>query len=50
MIGHNGGGDALVLKPMDDDPATLEHAVYWWDHETSELHLAADDFNELKKS
>jgi hypothetical protein len=49
-IGHNGGGDALVLKPMDDDPTTLEHAVYRWDHETSELHHAADDFNELNKT
>jgi len=49
-IGHNGGGDALVLKPMDDDPAILEQTVYWWDHETSELHHAADDFNELNKT
>ena len=49
-IGHNGGGDALVLKPMDDDPTTLEHAVYWRDHETSELHHVADDFSELNKS
>lgn len=49
-IGHNGGGDVLVLKPMNDDPATLEHVVYWWEQRTSELHIAADDFNELNKS
>ena len=49
-IGHNGGGDALVLKPMADNPTTLEHTVYWWDHETSELDVAAHDFNELNKS
>ncbi|MEM8671535.1 MAG: SMI1/KNR4 family protein [Planctomycetota bacterium] len=49
-IGQNGGGDALVLRPMAKDPKTLEHSVYWWDHETSELHLAADDFVDLNKS
>jgi len=49
-IGHNGGGDALVLKPMDNDLTTLEHAVYWWDHETSELHHVAEDFNDLNKT
>ena len=48
-IGHNGCGDALVLKPMVDDPKTLKHTVYWWNHETSELHHAADDFSELNK-
>ena len=50
MSKMNGGGDALVLKPMVDDPTTLEHTVYWWDHETSELHRAADDFSELNKT
>ena len=49
VIGHNGTGDALVLKPMDDDPSCLEHSVYWWEMETSELHLVANDFNDLAR-
>ena len=45
-IGHNGGGDVLVLLP---DPAAERYAdaVYWWDHETGELIRVADTFEEL---
>ena len=45
-IGNNGGSDLLVLLP---DPAGGRYAdaVYWWDHETGELHPAADAFEEL---
>jgi hypothetical protein len=45
-IGHNGGGDMLVLLA---DPATDRYAdvVYWWDHETGELSQVADAFEEL---
>ena len=50
VIGHNGGGDLLVLKPMTDDATTLEHTVYWWDHETSEIEAVADDFADLNKT
>ncbi len=50
VIGHNGGGDLLVLKPMRDDPKTLEHTIYWWDHETSEVEPVADDFTDLNKT
>lgn len=46
-IGHNGSGDALVLKPMADDPSCLEHTVYWWEMGTSEIHHVADDFGDL---
>ena len=49
VIGHNGGGDLLVLVPMHDDPTTLQHAVYWWHGETSELEPVADDFSELTR-
>lgn len=49
-IAHNGSGDALVLKPTAEDPTILEHAVYWWDHETSQLELVADDFGDLPKT
>ena len=45
-IGHNGGGDKLVFLPRTDAPRFAD-AVYWWDHETGELHKAADDFDEL---
>ena len=46
-IGNNGGGDLLVLVP---DPVGVRYAdaVYWWDHETGQLHLAANSFEELK--
>jgi hypothetical protein len=27
----------------------LGDAVFWWDHETGELHGVADDFADLKK-
>lgn len=53
-IGANGGGDLLVLIPVSDlpsqQPVTLQHVIYWWDHETSELEAVAMDFSELKKS
>ncbi|KAA1257441.1 SMI1 / KNR4 family protein [Rubripirellula obstinata] len=50
VIGENGGGDSLILKPMDDHPDTLQHAVYWWDHETGESHSLVDDFGDLPKT
>ena len=36
--------------PMPDHPDTLQHYVYWWDHETGEVEVVADDFDELTKS
>jgi hypothetical protein len=49
-IGANGGGDLLVLMPMSQHPDTLQHSVYWWDHETGEVELIADDFGDLPKT
>ena len=49
-IGANGGGDLLILIPMTDHPDTLQHTVYWWDHETGEVEDVADDFNDLSKT
>ena len=49
-IGANGGGDLLVLIPMPDLPDTLQHTVYWWDHETGAVEPVADDFNDLSKT
>jgi hypothetical protein len=46
-IGANGGGDQLVFMPQSDAPELLSHEVYWWDHETGELHKVADDFGDL---
>jgi hypothetical protein len=45
-IGDNGGGDKLVFLPDPDAPRFAD-AVYWWDHETDELHAAADAFEDL---
>jgi hypothetical protein len=50
VIGANGGGDLLILLPMEDDPTTLQHTVYRYDHETGELERIADDFSDLSKS
>ena len=46
-IGANGGGDQLILIPQADHPELLDHAVYWWDHETGDIHKVADDFGDL---
>jgi hypothetical protein len=46
-IGHNGGGDKLVFLP-EPGTARFADAVYWWDHETDELHLAADAIEDLR--
>jgi SMI1 / KNR4 family (SUKH-1) len=45
-IGHNGGGDQLVLL-ADQETDRYADAVYWWDHETAELNKVADAFEEL---
>jgi hypothetical protein len=47
-VGENGGGDELILLPQSDRPDLLSHEVYWWDHETDEIHKLADDFSELR--
>ena len=46
-IGNNGGGDLLVFR-AGSDAARFADTVYWWDHETGELHKASDDFDELE--
>ena len=48
-IGHNGGGDQLVLLP-EQGADRFGDAVYWWDHETGELNQVADDFEDLLKA
>lgn len=50
VIGHNGGGDLLVLASDPSDPERLQSAVFWWDHETSEIEEVAEDFGDLKKT
>lgn len=47
VIGNNGGGDMLVYK-IDDD-GSLNSTVYWQDHETERLIIAAKDFGELSQ-
>jgi len=46
-IGANGCGDKLVLMPSAP-PTKLQDAVFWWDHETRQLHRICDDFAKLK--
>jgi hypothetical protein len=48
-IGHNGGGDKLILLPETGSDRFAD-AVYWWDHETGEVNKVADDFAELPGS
>jgi hypothetical protein len=47
-IGGNGGGDQLVLLRKVGD-SRLGDEVFWWDHETGDVHSVADDFADLKK-
>ena len=47
-IGNNGGGDQLVLLRRDGENR-LGDDVFWWDHETGDLHHVADDFADLDK-
>ena len=46
-IASNGTGDQLVFIPQAGTPELLDHAVYWWDHETGELEKVAEDFGDL---
>jgi len=48
VIGNSGGGDVLVYKVEDN--GTVSNTVYWFDHETEELVLAASDFGDLHES
>ena len=50
VIGANGGGDLLVLMPQLENPTTLQHSIFWWDHETGEIEIVADDFSDLVKT
>lgn len=50
VIGANGGGDLLILVPMHGHPDTLQHTIYWWDHETGGVEPVAHDFSDLPKS
>ncbi len=45
-IGNNGSGDLLVIL-ADPESDRYADAVYWWDHETSELIRVADAVEEL---
>ena len=49
VIGNNGCGDLLILLPMPDATDTLQHTIYWWNHETGDVHRLADDFADLPK-
>lgn len=50
VIGSNGTGDLLILLPMDDDPTTLQHTIYRYNHETGEADPIADDFSDLPRA
>lgn len=45
VIGSNGSGDHLVLIPEGN---RFRDTVYWWDHETGELKVAAKTFADLQ--
>ena len=50
VIGNNGGGDLLVLLPMEDDSTSLQHTIYRYNHETGETEAIAEDFAEVRVS
>jgi hypothetical protein len=45
-IASNGTGDKLVFLPNEANERLAEQ-VYWWDHETGEVHEVAEDFGEI---
>src|SRR5262245_36557000 len=45
-IASNGTGDKLVFMPNESNERLAEQ-VHWWDHETGELAVVAEDFGEL---
>ena len=45
-IGSNGGGDLLILL-ADLESDRYGEAAHWWDHETGEVEIVADAFEEL---
>jgi len=47
-IATDGGGNALVLLPREDDPTRLGDAVYDWIYDTGEMTKLADGFDELE--
>jgi hypothetical protein len=46
-IGGNGTANQLILLPKAESLNELGPAVYWWDHETGEVHKMAEDLAEL---
>jgi len=48
VIGNNGSGDKLVFQVEAN--GCIDPSVYWFDHETRELKLAAKDFNDLPET
>jgi hypothetical protein len=46
-IGSNGGGDQLIMLRSFSNPEVLDQRVFWWDHETGDVHPVANDFSEL---
>ena len=46
-IGSNGTADQLILMPRNGATNELGPAVFWWDHETGEVHQVAEDFTDL---
>jgi len=45
-IGDNGSGDKLILLPSSSGEKFAD-AVYCWDHETGQVQLVANSFEEL---
>jgi hypothetical protein len=46
-IASNGTADQLIFLPKAESANELSPAVFWWDHETGEVHKVADDFAEM---
>ncbi len=45
-IGANGGGDQLIFLRTGD---TIDPQVHWWDHETGQTILVANDLGDLDR-
>lgn len=47
VVGQNGGGDYLIIRPEAEEAPQLGETIYFWDHETGEHELVADSLDSV---
>ena len=47
-LGHDGGGNQLVLLPSADDSTRCDDTFHWWDHETGGMRPVSVTWHPVK--